>query len=225
MAVKHVAARPAASSEPPIRKQLERILESKTFSQVDRLKRFVRFIVSEAISGRGGELKEYVIGVQVFGKEPSFDPRTDPIVRVQARRLRARLVRYYREEGQGDELVIDLPKGGYTPVFRRREASTPAKVSLTTTFASRNTVAVARFVDHSPTTSLQYFCGGLRDEILHALTTLKGLRVLAAGADEADDSVRSRAALFITGSVRASGDRIRVTTQLLDGGNRLLRVV
>ena len=217
MAAKPALGAPAKTADNAVGQQLDRILESKTFSQVDRLKRFVRFIVSEAMNGRGGELKEYVIGVQVFGKEPSFDPRTDPIVRVQARRLRARLVRYYREEGQSDELVIDLPKGGYTPVFRRRDASTPAKVSLTTTFASRNTVAVARFVDHSPTASLQYFCGGLRDEILHALTALKGLRVLAAGADEADDSVRSRAALFIAGSVRASGDRVRVTTQLLDG--------
>src|SRR5262245_6016926 len=95
-------------AEKSIRQQLERVLASKTFSQVDRLKRFVSFIVMEALGGRGGELKEYVIGVQVFGKEPSFDPRTDPIVRVQARRLRARLVRYYREEGQSDELIIEL---------------------------------------------------------------------------------------------------------------------
>src|SRR6476620_11489377 len=82
------------------RQQLERILASPTFQQVDRLKRFLSFIVTETIAGRGDQLKEYVVGVQVFGKESSFDPRTDPIVRVQARRLRARLVRYYREHGQ-----------------------------------------------------------------------------------------------------------------------------
>ena len=91
---------------------------SKTFSQVERLKRFISFIVGETVDGRGGDLKEYVIGVQVFGKEPSFDPRTDPIVRVQARRLRTRLARYYRDEGNSDELIVDLPKGGYAPVFR-----------------------------------------------------------------------------------------------------------
>src|SRR5438093_11490783 len=94
-----------------IRQYLDRILASATFQQVDRLKRFISFIVSEAIAGRGDQLKEYVIGVQVFGKESSFDPRTDPIVRVQARRLRARLARYYREEGQNVDLIIDLPKG------------------------------------------------------------------------------------------------------------------
>src|SRR5262245_31238027 len=132
---------PGRVSDKLIRQQLSRVLSSKTFSQVERLKRFISFIVGESIGGRGGELKEYVIGVQVFSKEPSFDPRTDPIVRVQARRLRTRLVRYYREEGQTDELVIDLPKGGYTPVFRRRDGPTPSKASLSTTFASRNTVA------------------------------------------------------------------------------------
>ena len=89
----------------PQGQQLERLLASTTFRQVDRLKRFLEFIVSEAIAGRGDQLKEYVIGVQVFDKESSFDPRADPIVRVQARRLRARLLRYYREEGRPDELV------------------------------------------------------------------------------------------------------------------------
>ncbi|HEX6974313.1 MAG TPA: hypothetical protein VF147_07930, partial [Vicinamibacterales bacterium] len=95
---------------------LDRILESATFRQVDRLKRFLKFIVTEAIEGRGDQLKEYVIGVQVFDKEASFDPRADPIVRVQARRLRARLARYYRDEGVSDAIVIDLPKGGYAPL-------------------------------------------------------------------------------------------------------------
>src|SRR4029450_2064226 len=104
-----------------LREQLQRILASATFQQGDRLKRFLTFIVLEAINGHRDELKEYVIGVQVFGKEESFGPRTDPLVRVQARRLRAKLVHHYREEGRADELIIDLPKGGYAPVFRRRE--------------------------------------------------------------------------------------------------------
>src|SRR5581483_9743956 len=92
-----------------VRQQLDRILNSPTFQQVDRLKRFLTFITTEALVGRSDQLKEYVIGVQVFGKEESFDPRTDPIVRVQARRLRARLVSYYRDAGQNDDVVIELP--------------------------------------------------------------------------------------------------------------------
>jgi len=75
---------------------LNRIFGSKAFRQADRLKRFLTFIVEEAIAGRGERLKEFVVGVEVFGKDDSFDPRNDPIVRVQARRLRAQLARYYR---------------------------------------------------------------------------------------------------------------------------------
>jgi serine/threonine-protein kinase len=210
--------RSAKPSHAAARQQLDCILASKTFSQVDRLKRFVRFIVQEAMAGRGGELKEYVIGVEVFGKEPSFDPRTDPIVRVQARRLRSRLVRYYREEGQNDELIIDLPKGGYTPVFRRRESAAPARASISTTLAGRNTVAVATFADQTPGRSLDHFCRGLRDEIVHGLLALKSLRVLASLGEDGTEGRDARgAALLVTGSVRGSGAHLRVTTQLVDG--------
>src|SRR6185436_7763798 len=202
MASKGALAAPSRPGEKAVRQQLNRILDSKAFSQVDRLKRFASFIVLEAVAGRGGELKEYVIGVQVFGKEPSFDPRTDPIVRVQARRLRTRLARYYRDEGNNDELIIDLPKGGYAPVFRLREEVPSAKRSLTATLASRNTVAVMPITDDSAGASLDYFCRGLRDEILHALTSIKALRVLAVRGDDTDDQIEgdpSNAALIITG--------------------------
>ena len=84
----------APESEKRIQAQLERILNSSTFREAGRLKRFLQFIVEEALGGRADQLKEYVVGVQVFDKKDSFDPRTDPIVRVQARRLRAMLERY-----------------------------------------------------------------------------------------------------------------------------------
>ncbi len=91
--------------------ELARVLGSQTFRQVERLKRFLNFVVTEATSGRGDQLKEYVIGVQVFDKQSSFDPRADPIVRVQARRLRARLVRYYRDEGHEDPGIDAMDEG------------------------------------------------------------------------------------------------------------------
>src|SRR5580700_6527813 len=98
------ATTPAASKETEerLRQQLNRILASKTFQAVERLKRFLGFVVEEELAGRGEQLKEFLVGIEVFGKEASFDPRNDPIVRVQARRLRARLARYYREECADD---------------------------------------------------------------------------------------------------------------------------
>jgi TolB-like protein/Tfp pilus assembly protein PilF len=212
-------------SKQDIRQYLDRILASATFQQVDRLKRFVNFIVSEAIAGRGDQLKEYVIGVQVFGKEASFDPRTDPIVRVQARRLRARLARYYREEGQTLDVIIDLPKGGYVPVFKRREAVVPSRRSIGAALVSRNTVAVLPFSDHSQRGDLGYFSKGLRQEIIHRLAKFETLRVLASepadfgGSDGGDPLTKLNAAVIVTGSLRQSGATIRATTQLIDGAS------
>ena len=210
MAVKAAAAPSSRSSEKAIRQQLDRILSSATFQQVDRLKRFITFIVTEAAAGRGDELKEYVVGVQVFDKEPSFDPRTDPIVRVQARRLRARLARYYQDEGQQDELIIELPKGGYAPVFRPRDARPAGAASPADALASRNSVAVLPFADHSEAADLEYFCAGLTQELIYRLTRLKGLRVITV------DPEPHAAALVVRGSVRRSNDSVRVTAHLVD---------
>jgi TolB-like protein/Tfp pilus assembly protein PilF len=220
MAVKTAAA-PAKGSdraakphlEKAIREQLDRILRSATFQQVERLKRFISFIVMEAAAGRGDELKEYVVGVQVFGKESSFDPRTDPIVRVQARRLRARLLRYYHDEGQHDELIIDLPKGGYAPVFKSRDERAAPKPSLTTTLASKNTMAVLPFSDHSDGGDLEYFCAGLTHEIIYRITRIKGLRVVAVDGEE---DAQQRAGMVLRGSVRRANSKVRVTTHLID---------
>ena len=213
MAVKTAAA-PGKSSEKAVKQQLDRILGSATFQQVERLKRFITFIVTEAAAGSADELKEYVVGVQVFGKESSFDPRTDPIVRVQARRLRARLLRYYHDEGQHDEVIIDLPKGGYAPVFKRREGRPLPKPSLTTALASRNTIAVVPFADHSENGDLEYFCAGLTQELIYRFTRIKGLRVIAVDDDDKDG--RQRAGMVLRGSVRRANGKVRVTTHLVD---------
>lgn len=211
-----------AGWEKQVRQQADRILASDTFRQVDRLRRFLSFVVLESIAGREDDLKEYVVGIQVFGKETSFDPRSDPVVRVQARRLRARLVKYYAEEGQGDEVLIELPKGGYSPVFSRREGGVARRRTLGASIVARNTACVAAFADHSPGGDLEYFCRGLRDEIIDRLARLESLRVLSwdgaeAGSRAAVHPGGSEAAVIVTGSVRTAGDRVRVTTQLLDG--------
>jgi serine/threonine-protein kinase len=224
MKVVPIRASHAAADKAPdqaARPALERVLTSVTFRQVDRLKRFLNFIVSESLAGRGDQLKEYVIGVQVFDKDSSFDPRADPIVRVQARRLRARLERYYREEGGTDALVIELPKGGYAPVFRNRDASGSSRRSMGPTLAGQNTIAVLPFADHSPGRDLAYFCDGLRQEIIHGLAKVEALRVLAvqpggAVAHGLGHDYAGHVAMLLTGGVRKSGDRLRVTVHLVD---------
>jgi Tol biopolymer transport system component len=99
------------------REELHRIITSPGFEDAERLVRFLTFVVEETLSGHGSLLKESVIGVEVFGRNPGYDPKTDPIVRVQARRLRAKLETWYEAGGQASTVRIALPKGGYTPEF------------------------------------------------------------------------------------------------------------
>jgi eukaryotic-like serine/threonine-protein kinase len=106
-----------------VRQQLDRILASSSFVDAGRSSGFLRFVVEKELAGQGAEIKEYSIGVEVLGRSDRFDPRTDPIVRVEASRLRTRLTSYYQSEGARDPVLIDLPKGGYTPEFQPRTAT------------------------------------------------------------------------------------------------------
>jgi len=125
-----------------IRSQLSKILASQTFRSAEGQRAFLRFAVEETVAGRGEFLKEYTIGTQAFDRGESFDPRLDPIVRTQARKLRARLNKYFETEGALDALRIEFPKGSYTPSFRA--ADVPAtEVFRTTTAAAGATRELA----------------------------------------------------------------------------------
>ena len=102
-----------------IRAELARIVVSPGFVAAGRLAPFLTFLVERTLAGE--PLKESVVGVELFGRPADYDPRLDPIVRVEARRLRSRLAEYYEGAGAGDTVVIELPKGTYVPVFRTRE--------------------------------------------------------------------------------------------------------
>ena len=109
--------------------QLARMLDSDTFRGAERSRTLLRFIVEEAVQGRADRLKDYVLGAEALGRGQGFDPRTDPIARVEASRLRSRLDVYYATEGSGDAVRIVLPKGGYAPAFELRPAAaTPPAV-------------------------------------------------------------------------------------------------
>jgi len=108
-----------------VRDELARVLASAAFVRSDRQSHFLRFIVEGSLEGRHVELKESVIGVEVFGRAPGYDPKIDGVVRTEAVRLRSRLDRYYTEEGRDNLLIIELPKGGYRPVFRLTTSPDP----------------------------------------------------------------------------------------------------
>jgi TolB-like protein len=106
-----------APSAEEIRQELEQVLASPDFVASDRLKRFLRFVVEEALAGRADRLQAYPIALEVLGRDAGFDPQTDPVVRMEAGRLRGRLERYYLGAGRSEPVRIDIPKGGYAPTF------------------------------------------------------------------------------------------------------------
>jgi Tol biopolymer transport system component len=104
--------------------QLERILASAIFVDAQRASSFLRFIVERTLDGRTSEIKESIIAIEVLGRSPSFDSKTDPIVRVEAARLRDRLREYYDRHARADDVFISVPKGAYVPQFVEREPQT-----------------------------------------------------------------------------------------------------
>ena len=102
--------------------QLERIVNSPPLVSSPSLCRFLRYIVEETLAGRASEIKEHPLGIRVFDRGDEFNPRLDPIVRVQARNLRSRMAKYYAGPGASDPIRIELPKGTYVPVFHHLDA-------------------------------------------------------------------------------------------------------
>ena len=238
---------PDISSE-AVERQLERILGSKPFRTSERMSRFLKFAVEQSVEGRAGDLKETVLGVEVFDREASYDSRADPVVRVEARRLRDKLREYYEGEGVQDAVIIELPKGGYAPAFRNRlpagrgavgwrafalvavaaccvgliyevRIAAPGRGGQASDLAS---VAVLPFVDMSPNKDQGYFCDGLTEELIHALTKIEGLRVPARtsvfqlrGADLRKIASQLHVGTVLEGSLRKDGNRLRVTAQLV----------
>jgi TolB-like protein len=105
-----------------VRAQLERMMASDDFNRSPQLGAFLRFVVEAVLQGKSDRIKAYTIGVDVLRRDAKFDPQLDPIVRVEATRLRRTIDRYYAGLGADDAIRIDMPRGSYIPTFSRRPA-------------------------------------------------------------------------------------------------------
>jgi TolB-like protein len=204
-----------------VRTQLDRILASVTFSHVGRLREFLRYVVEETLAGRTAGIKEYTIGLGVFERDQTFDCRLDPIVRVQAGRLRTKLTAYYANEGFSDLVRIELPVGSYVPVFRRSEVAGAGVLPAT----HPKSVSVLPFADYSSTGNLGYFCKGLTSEVIHALNQLGDIKVVSSFPLSPKQPRLSRiqemakrlgVTLVVDGNLRSSGNTFRITLHLIE---------
>jgi serine/threonine-protein kinase len=199
---------------------LDQALNSPQFRKAERQSRFLRFVVDVALHSPDATIKEFDIAVAVYDRRPDYDPRTDPIVRVEAARLRARLREYY-EVTPPEVVRIDLPKGGYLPLFISVEEA-PAQL------ASDLSILVSPFRSLSPDPRDQSFCDGLTEEVVHKLAQDHRLRVITESAVAWIEHSGRRPRFLLEASVRNAGAEIRLALHLLevagDGSMRLSRI-
>lgn len=220
-----------------IREQLDRILVNDRFIDSYQLSDFLRFVVEETLAGRQQEIKQYTVAVKALGYQPDFNPRETPAVRVLAHRLRRALKRYYETEGARDSIRIDIPVGSYVPTFEQTPVSidsgqeiqeplpTPPTTSEPQALSGYPTLAVLIFDNLSQEEEQAHFATGLTEQLIIRLARYRDLRVVGPisrqrlkNADASPEEIGQEyeARFFLSGSVRRSGQAIRVTANLTD---------
>ena len=208
-----------------VREQLAKILASPVVAGSSRLRELLSFIVQRTLEERSDELKEYTLGVQVFRRPPSFDPRLDPIVRVQASNLRAKLKVFYVEAGLEDPVLIEVPKGTYIPRFVLRRADKNAPSGPPNVAHQLASVAVLPCADLSPVKDQEYFCDGITEELINALASVEAVRVIGRTSafrfkgemkDARDIGALLGVQAVLETSFRRNDNQIRVTAHLTD---------
>ena len=212
-----------------VRHALDAVCSSTSFARSPRHQHLLRYLVEELLAGRLANLREIHLGVHVFGRNAAnFDPRTDTIVRVEARRLRTRLTRYYQSEGAGQRVVIELPLGGYVPTLAWLAAA-PMHRDTSTTLP---VVAVLPFdaLDHSDDVNVVDWCDALTEEITDTLARLPQIRVVArtsamrfkgARRDIREIAKLLAADVLIEGSLQHEGNQLRAIAQLITANDGL----
>ena len=168
-----------------IRAQLVRILKNVEFKASDKQRQFLSFVVEETLEGRTSQIKGYTIAVAVYGRIETFDPQIDPIVRVEAGRLRRALEHYYLTAGSNDPLRIVIPKGTYIPDFhsaevQRPESKTFIKESPDNTISGEPTIAVMPLINLTDDNEQDYFADGLTEEMTAEIARYQDIHVIAS---------------------------------------------
>lgn len=192
-----------------VNQHLDQALSSPLFRNAERQSRFLRFVVDAALKSPEASIKEFDIAMAVYDRRADYDSRTDPIVRVEAARLRARLREYY-EMSPPEHVRIDIPKGGYIPMIILLDgASAPP--------ASDLSIVVSPFRSLSPDPDNQSFCDGLAEEVLYKLAQNPRLRVISRSvAALLEQREGPKARYLLEASVRRAGAEIRLTLHLME---------
>jgi hypothetical protein len=133
----------SAADVAAIREQLDRLLAHPLFSNSKRYPALLAYAVDQSLKGNAADLKERSIGIEVFGRVPTYDANADPVVRITAGEVRKRLMQYYYDSAHDQELVIELPSGSYVPVFHYAEPGAEPELPVAALDQGQQTTALA----------------------------------------------------------------------------------
>jgi TolB-like protein len=215
-----------------VRRQLDEILSSTIFDASDRNRRFLRYIVEEALANRADRIKGYSIGISVFDRDENFDPQIDPVVRIEAGRLRRSLERYYLIDGGRATVRISVPKGGYVPQFQRlmpaRRAANVVDETVRSLREPSQSILVLHIAPISAGKRNAFFAAGLTEEVILELSKHRCVSVLAepvimTGCEQRLPNVPNKypLQLVLSGSVRIIGTNLRVIARLVNQSDNL----
>jgi TolB-like protein len=215
-----------------VRRQLDEILSSTIFDASDRNRRFLRYIVEEALANRGVRIKGYSVGISVFDRDENFDPQIDPVVRIEAGRLRRSLERYYLIDGGRANVRISVPKGAYVPHFQRlMPAKRMTNVAEDTVKPLRDptqSILALHIVPLSGDKRHAVFAAGLSEEMIFELSKHRCVSVFAepatmTGGEQRPLTVQNKypLGLVLSGSVRITGAKLRVIARLVNQSDNL----
>ena len=215
-----IAVPPAES----IQHQVNRILTSSEFKATDVQKSFLKFVVETALAGRSHEIKGYTVATQVFGRGEDFNQTTDPIVSIQANKLRRAIERYYLVTGQNDPIRIDIPKGTYVPIFKNNSdvSSKEPYINSQKTEPARTstwpTIVVQSLENLTGNGDLEYMGIGIATEIALEITRYQEIRVLRQTPGETQRRASDIGARFVLcGSIKPDLNGLKVIVSLVDG--------
>jgi TolB-like protein/Tfp pilus assembly protein PilF len=211
-------------TEAEIRAQLDRILEHKEFEATDRLRDFLVFVVEESLAGRAAQIKGRLIARRVFGRGEDFDPGRDPVVRIEAGRLRRRLEHYYFVAGEQDPIRIEIPKGRYVPRFTRqgrRPAVTGGKDERERPSLDKDvpTIAILPFRDLTSEPRWMFFASGLVEELVNEVNHYEQVTAVPCrpvGVQDDGDALCRGARFLLEGSVRRDETELKIAAYLTD---------
>ena len=165
------------------RAELHRVLGSPRFETSERNRRFLEYVVEETLAGRAERIKAYSIATVVFGRDTNFDPQLDPVVRMEARRLRRSLERFYLTEGTSISVRLAMPKGGYVPEFQHALAvqsdsnSLPARALAKVARHPGSSILVMPFDAEGDPSNILDYSNGLTRQLLVGLSRFPELCV------------------------------------------------